>query len=390
MASARGDIKAYIDCLRQVIHPCGHLLLLHRCLGPSDSSNNVFVQDMENELFKNGFVFDSADENSSNGPKLIAKLNKSPKHPKKVTLVIPENPHSLVDAVRTSFQTCGIECEERTFESSAGLDLDQDTVVLVDFGEPYLHNITEEMFRKFANRFQKFKGSLLWITPNAQVSCKDPNSAMIFGMMRTLRAELRKDITVVEIEDDPPAFPTSSQLLTRLYQDLCYRVKAKNVDPDYEYTIINGAIKVSRIHWVAKGDELSKCAAQVGAHADGLQHFSSDSERPPLRTQFRSDVCYLLVGGLGGLGRVVSTWMVQNGARTIMFLSRSAKEGPETTPFFQELRSQGCEVVTFAGSVNNLSDVEAAMRRATKPIAGIIQMSAIMRVCVQSSFENML
>ena len=33
---------------------------------------------------------------------------------------------------------------------------------------------------------------------------------------------------------------------------------------------------------------------------------------------------YLLAGGLGGLGRSVATWMVEHGARSLIFLSRSA------------------------------------------------------------------
>jgi hypothetical protein len=72
--------------------------------------------------------------------------------------------------------------------------------------------------------------------------------------------------------------------------------------------------------------------------------------------------------------------MVENGARNIIFLSRSAKEGPETTPFFDLLRAQGCTVTPFVGSVTNIPDVEEAIKQATTPIAGVIQMSAVMRV----------
>lgn len=45
--------------------------------------------------------------------------------------------------------------------------------------------------------------------------------------------------------------------------------------------------------------------------------------------------------------------MVENGARNILFLSRSAKEGPETALSFDELRALGCEVLTVAGSVSD-------------------------------------
>ena len=80
--------------------------------------------------------------------------------------------------------------------------------------------------------------------------------------------------------------------------------------------------------------------------------------------------------------------MVENGARSILFLSRSAKEDPKTTPFFDELRALGCEVLTFAGSVTNLSDVKAALMQATKPVAGVMQMSAVIRVCICSHLSK--
>lgn len=96
--------------------------------------------------------------------------------------------------------------------------------------------------------------------------------------------------------------------------------------------------------------------------------------------RFRADAAYLLVGGLGGLGRALSTWMVENGARQLIYLSRSAAEGPSTTPFLDELRSQGCQVKMMAGSVDSREDVERAVKMAEGPVAGVLQMSMVLRV----------
>ena len=95
---------------------------------------------------------------------------------------------------------------------------------------------------------------------------------------------------------------------------------------------------------------------------------------------FRSDRSYLLAGGLGGLGRAVANWMVENGARHLIFLSRSAKEGPHTRDFLEEVRSQGCQVQLIAGSVSRMTDVELAIRSAVVPIAGVINMSMVLKV----------
>lgn len=372
-------MTACADCFKHLIHPLGHLLLLDTLPGSTASKDEIFISQVHTKLLQSGFVFGPGDDGSSEGPKIIAKLRNPLKHPKKVALIVPDNHHPLIDAVQTSLQDSGIGCDRYAF--GGNMPQGQDMILMVDFGEPYLYNITEARFRDFANRLSSFKGSMIWVTPTAQISCKNPNSSMILGMARTLRAELRKDITVVEIDAEAATFLSSSKSLVKIYQSLSYRAKAGTVDPDYEYAIVDGDIKIPRIHWTTGKEELSECFGHLTTDGSGSKSLQIPNEAPSTTVRFRSDACYLLIGGLGGLGRVISTWMVENGARNILFLSRSAKEGPETTPFFEELRARGCEVLTFAGSVTHLSDVEAAVKHATRPVAGIMQMSAVMRVC---------
>lgn len=93
----------------------------------------------------------------------------------------------------------------------------------------------------------------------------------------------------------------------------------------------------------------------------------------------RSDVSYLLVGGLGGLGKAISNWMVEQGAKNLIYLSRSAEDSTHKT-FVSELRAQGCSVQLFKGNVSRLQDVKKAVQNASKPIAGMIQMSMQLKV----------
>lgn len=97
--------------------------------------------------------------------------------------------------------------------------------------------------------------------------------------------------------------------------------------------------------------------------------------------QFKSDCTYLLVGGLGGIGRAIASWMVENGARSLIFLSRSAREGPATNGFIRDLLSQGCRVDLVDGSVTNKVDVARAVNKATSsmPLAGVINISTVLR-----------
>ncbi|KAK2795134.1 hypothetical protein FQN51_000553 [Onygenales sp. PD_10] len=95
---------------------------------------------------------------------------------------------------------------------------------------------------------------------------------------------------------------------------------------------------------------------------------------PETKFSFPPNSAYLLAGGLGGIGRAISTWMVENGARHLIYLSRSAGS-PENDEFIKQLESQGCAVSVVAGSVSNPEDVERAVHSGKFPVAGVINLS---------------
>ncbi len=59
---------------------------------------------------------------------------------------------------------------------------------------------------------------------------------------------------------------------------------------------------------------------------------------------FDGTAYYLFAGGLGGIGRAISSWMVERGARHLIYLSRSAVAGGDHDDFVRELESMGCDV----------------------------------------------
>ncbi|RDA94924.1 hypothetical protein CP533_0174 [Ophiocordyceps camponoti-saundersi (nom. inval.)] len=88
---------------------------------------------------------------------------------------------------------------------------------------------------------------------------------------------------------------------------------------------------------------------------------------------------YLLVGGLGGLGKGVTRWLVEKGARNFCFLSRSAGTSEGDKAFFKELEEQECRVSAVAGSVADMADVHKAVEAAPTPISGVLQLSMVLR-----------
>ncbi|KAH7168199.1 hypothetical protein DER46DRAFT_679392 [Fusarium sp. MPI-SDFR-AT-0072] len=96
---------------------------------------------------------------------------------------------------------------------------------------------------------------------------------------------------------------------------------------------------------------------------------------------------YLLVGGLGGLGRSISTSMVQRGARHLIYLSRSAGTHQKHLELAQELASLGCRVDFIQGSITSLDGVTTAETRANGHLKGVLQMSMAVNPKVKGTWN---
>ncbi|KAL2838941.1 hypothetical protein BJX68DRAFT_279537 [Aspergillus pseudodeflectus] len=110
----------------------------------------------------------------------------------------------------------------------------------------------------------------------------------------------------------------------------------------------------------------------------------AEPSRRPL--VLRPDRAYLFVGGLGGLGRSVSTWLAEHGARHLVFLSPSAGTVPDDDPLLVELAVAGCTTTRVSGSASNIQDVHTAIQAAGIPIAGVLNACMVL---ADTSFTDM-
>lgn len=132
---------------------------------------------------------------------------------------------------------------------------------------------------------------------------------------------------------------------------------------------------IEAFRYMQKGQHIGKIVVSMPENTSNLQIAAR-----PHTAKFKRDKTYLLVGGLGGIGKSVSNWMVQNGAQHIMYLSRSAGDSEQDRRFIKEIEAQGCAVQAIKGSVTSLQDVCRAVKQAGKPIAGVFLMTMVLRV----------
>jgi NADPH:quinone reductase-like Zn-dependent oxidoreductase len=121
---------------------------------------------------------------------------------------------------------------------------------------------------------------------------------------------------------------------------------------------------------------------QRGTHIGKLILQATPASRVPILPRaevplrLKSDATYLLVGGLGGLGRAQAVFMAENGARHIAFISRSGDARPEAKKVMETLKEAGVEAKAYAGDVADkvqLSNILDDISRSMPPIRGVIQ-----------------
>jgi len=105
---------------------------------------------------------------------------------------------------------------------------------------------------------------------------------------------------------------------------------------------------------------------------------------PPSNTRklLSADGCYVLVGGLGGIGRTLASYLLDQGARNIVILSRSGMRHHEAARTVAQLQERGANVMIKQCDVSDKEQVAAVVESlaAVGPVKGVIQGAMVLRV----------
>ncbi|CAL8585051.1 hypothetical protein XPA_010630 [Xanthoria parietina] len=96
---------------------------------------------------------------------------------------------------------------------------------------------------------------------------------------------------------------------------------------------------------------------------------------------FTSQGAYIIIGGLGGLGRYTFSWLVDHGATSLYSISRSGISSPEAQSLHDSLNSKhGVRLEIIKADACNRSSIAPILAaiRAKEPIKGVINMAMIL------------
>lgn len=114
---------------------------------------------------------------------------------------------------------------------------------------------------------------------------------------------------------------------------------------------------------------------RIGKIAISFENDESSVNVLPLKydAQFYAHKTYLLSGCLGGIGRSISKWMIQRGARKLIFLGRSGLDREPARRLVKDLEDAGAHVQVVRGDVSIYDDVQKCAEAADGPIGGVVQ-----------------
>jgi NAD(P)-dependent dehydrogenase (short-subunit alcohol dehydrogenase family) len=96
--------------------------------------------------------------------------------------------------------------------------------------------------------------------------------------------------------------------------------------------------------------------------------------RAPPAASFDPEACYVITGGLSGLGRSIIQWMSDRGARNLVVLSRRGGSAAEAQTLVDALAKRGVRVRPIACDLGDQEQVLHAIQEAsaTRPLKGIV------------------
>lgn len=184
----------------------------------------------------------------------------------------------------------------------------------------------------------------------------------------------RRNVTFASV-DLITMFECNKTLGAKIFQKCCELVHNGTIRPPETITEFSYADAEKGFRLLQMGKHTGKVVL-VPTHDDLVPVVPPKYRNKKL---FSPNKTYLLVGGLGGLGRTLAEWMVRKGARNLHFLSRSGADRGDAKVAVQWLEARGVQVSVSRGDVTDYDTVKLCIESLGQGLAGIFQAAMVLQ-----------
>ncbi|TVY84967.1 Highly reducing polyketide synthase azaB [Lachnellula suecica] len=227
----------------------------------------------------------------------------------------------LSEAIR---QRTGVTPIFESFDDTQNWN-DKLCIFAAEMESPLVHDMSHSTFDKLRRLLVGSQG-VLWLSCGGTMDAGKPSFAETYGLLRSLRHEdsSKKFIQL----DFSPNECSETHMKDKIYHivDVFQQNFGSGhifADQDFEYSVKDSKLYVPRIY----------------PNID----VQNSPDAPPWSVE-NSSATYLVVGGVGGVGRAVLLWLVEKGAKNVLVVSRAAGEHGEVTKWTADAKVAGCNL----------------------------------------------
>ncbi|KAI9042421.1 putative LovB-like polyketide synthase [Aspergillus affinis] len=185
----------------------------------------------------------------------------------------------------------------------------------------------------------------------------------------------RRNVSFASV-DMITVFEKNQSLGARVFQESCALVHDGKIQPPEPITELSYSEAQKGFRMLQMGTTIGKIVLVPSAD----DHVLVEPTKFSRRQLFLPDKTYLLVGGLGGLGRRLSEWLFQRGARNVAFLARSGADKRDARDTVDWLRARDVNVTVFRGDVTDAGFVQEAVSQiGASRLAGVFQAAMVLQ-----------
>ncbi|KAI3335770.1 polyketide synthase [Ustulina deusta] len=244
-------------------------------------------------------------------------------------------------------------------KSLSDVDKSEETLYIFtpEIVAPFVHGLDETSFGQLRD-FLVGCRNILWLSSGGAIDSLNPGFAQTQGLLRALRQE---DQSKRYVHLDFAPLPKETNQWTTEKIGCILEVIKKSFDSsvasqgqEFEFAEKDSAIYVPRVY------------------PDLEAKNTPDSA--PLRLE-KPDATHLIVGGMEGIGRVITSWMMEMGAKNLLVVSQNAEASDDVGDMKALAKADGCNLVIRSSDVadeKSFGDLLSEYKGVLPPIRGVI------------------